>query len=175
MSDDPRYPIGRYEPPASITADHRRTWLGQVEDLPEMLDRAVDGLVDEQLDTRYRDGGWTLRQVVHHIPDSHTNAYVRFRLALTEDGPRIKDYREARWAELPDARSGPIESSLVLVKALHDRWIRLLREMSDEDWQRFYDHPEYGAYPLDRALGLYAWHGRHHLAHITGLRDRRGW
>ncbi|MEX0821813.1 MAG: bacillithiol transferase BstA [Rhodothermales bacterium] len=175
MSDASRYPIGKYKPPTSISADDRHAWIQQIADLPIMLDRAVRELDETQLDTPYREGGWTVRQVVHHIPDSHINAYVRFRLTLTEDTPRIKPYKEDRWAELSDARSGPIALSMALTRVLHERWVYLLRAISEEEWSRAYEHPDGGTVPLSRALGLYAWHGRHHLAHITGLRERRGW
>lgn len=175
MSDDPRYPIGPFQAPASVSAAEREAWIRQIEQLPGMLVRAVDGLNEDQLDTPYRDGGWTLRQVVHHLPDSHMNAYVRFRLALTEDAPRIKPYRESRWAELADARSAPVDPSLELTAALHERWVILLRALSSDDWARHFEHPDSGPFPLTRALAMYAWHGRHHLAHITSLREREGW
>lgn len=175
MLDDPRYPIGRFQAPPSVSAEDRRAWIDQIDELPKMLHRAVEGLVDEQLDTRYREDGWTIRQVVHHVADSHLNAYARFRLSLTEDTPRIKPYLEARWAELADARLGPVDLSLELTAALHERWVYLLRAMSDEDWKRGYDHPQDGHVPLSRALGIYAWHGRHHLAHISSVRERQGW
>lgn len=170
-----RYPIGRFQPPDTVATAQREQWIEEIAYHPQGLRDAVQNLSDSQLDTPYRPEGWTLRQVVHHIPDSHANAYVRFRLALTEDVPRIKPYLEHRWAELDDARSAPIDDSLRLVEALHVRWVRLLRSMDEEDWLRAYDHPESGPVQLSRALGLYAWHGRHHAAHITTLRKRENW
>ncbi|MFL5381101.1 MAG: YfiT family bacillithiol transferase [Longimicrobiaceae bacterium] len=173
--DDPRYPVGRYTPPDEITAEQRKVWIGQIAEAPAKLRDAVRGLSDEQLDTPYRDGGWTVRQVVHHVPDSHMNAFVRFKLALTEDTPAIKTYDEAEWARLPDVRETPIETSLTLLDALHERWLHLLRAMDEEQWQRAFRHPEWGEIRIDQTLGLYAWHGRHHVAHVTGLRERQGW
>ncbi len=175
MSDELRYPIGTFEAPPSVSSEDRRLWIQQIAELPFMLRRAVDGLDESQLDTPYREGGWTVRQVVHHIPDSHMNAYIRFRWSLTEDAPRIKSYDQDRWAELRDARSAPIELSLALTHSLHERWVYLLRAMSEEEWDRGFEHPDSGPYPLIRALGMYAWHGRHHLAQITMLRERKGW
>ena len=136
---------------------------------------AVAGLDDRQLDTPYRPGGWTVRQVVHHYADSHANSYVRFRLALTEDAPVIKPYDEQRWAELPDAKSAPISVSLTLLSALHQRWVLLLRSLDDQTFARTFIHPELGEMRLDKTLGLYAWHCHHHVAHITNLRARQGW
>lgn len=175
MHDELKYPIGRFRPPSSASPREREVWIDQIDELPVALRAATAGLDDHQLDTSYRDGGWTVRQVVHHIPDSHLNSYVRFRLALTEDTPRVKPYDEGRWAELDDARTGPIEESLALTDALHARWVRLLRSMNEHDWSRAVDHPESGHYPLVKMLALYAWHGRHHVAHITDLRARKGW
>jgi uncharacterized damage-inducible protein DinB len=143
--------------------------------LPERLGAALSGLSDAQLDTPYREGGWTVRQLVHHIADSHLNSYVRFRLALTEDWPTIKPYDEARWAELPDARLLPIEPSLLLVESLHKRWVGLLEAMSEDDFGKGFHHPERGSQDLATTLALYDWHARHHTAHITGLRARKGW
>jgi uncharacterized damage-inducible protein DinB len=134
----------------------------------------VGGLREQQLDTPYRPGGWTVRQVVHHVPDSHMNAYVRFKLALTEDAPTIKPYAEDRWAKLSDS-SAPLETSLTLLENLHSRWVLLLRSLSEEDWGRTFRHPELGVRRLDQTLGLYAWHGLHHTAHVTSLRQRMGW
>jgi hypothetical protein len=136
---------------------------------------AVEGLTNEQLDTPYRFGGWTVRQVVHHVPDSHLNSYVRFKLALTEDTPTIKPYDEAAWARLADTATVETETSLALLESLHDRWVRLLESMSDADFKRSFLHPELGLARLDQNLALYAWHGKHHVAHITALRDRMGW
>lgn len=135
----------------------------------------MKGLRDAQLDTPYREGGWTVRQVAHHVPDSHMNAYVRFRLALTEERPTIKTYEEARWAELADAKTAPVEVSLALLEPLHERWVRLLRSLSAGDLARTFTHPEHGVRTLEWMLFLYAWHGRHHTAHITELRKQKGW
>jgi uncharacterized damage-inducible protein DinB len=172
---DPRYPVGRFEAPAQITEDDREGFIHQIEETPSRLREAVAGLTLEELDTPYREGGWTVRQVVHHVPDSHLNAYVRFRLALTEDQPTIKPYMQERWAELPDARTAPIDLSLALLDSLHQRWVALLRSFTPEQWKRSFLHPELGVVPLDRNLALYAWHGRHHVGHITSLRQRMGW
>ena len=174
MTVDLRYPIGQYTPLADADAATYARLIDEIERLPNELRAASAGLSDAQLDTPYRDGGWTVRQVVHHVPDSHVNAYVRFKLALTEDTPRIKPYEEARWAKLPDARL-PIGVSLALLDALHERWVVLLRSLAPEDWERAYDHPDNGVTTLRAALGVYAWHGRHHVAHVTGLRERMGW
>ena len=165
---DPRYPIGKFETPAlPLSETERARLIEEIAELPSRLAAAVRGLDEARLDRPYRPGGWTIRQVVHHVPDSHMNAYIRFRLALTEDTPPIKPYEEARWAELSDAASGPVGVSLTLLEALHTRWVALLRSMRASDWTRGYRHPELGAVSLDKALALYAWHGRHHLAHIT--------
>jgi uncharacterized damage-inducible protein DinB len=175
MTTDLRYPIGKFQRPSSSTAEDRRRRIEEIAGLPAALRAAVDGLSPEQLDTPYRPGGWTVRQLVHHVPDSHINAYVRFRLALTEDTPRIKPYEEARWAELPDARSLPPDVSLALLDALHDRWVTLLSALPGDAWARGIDHPENGPMTLDVLLAMYAWHGRHHVAHVTALRERMGW
>jgi DinB superfamily len=170
-----QYPIGKYEPPVTITAEHRSEWIAQLEQLASKLRQAVADLSDAELDTPYRAGGWTVRQVVHHLPDSHLNSYIRFRLALTEDTPTIKPYAEAKWAELADAKLAPIGPSLNLLESLHLRLTTLLRSLTDADFARAFRHPELGEKRLDWTLGLYAWHSRHHLAHITNLRDRNGW
>ncbi|HLB54990.1 MAG TPA: putative metal-dependent hydrolase [Gemmatimonadales bacterium] len=173
---DPRYPIGKLTIPGEITPVHREGWIGEIADAPGQLRTAVHGLGEAQFDTPYREGGWTVRQVVHHLPDSHLNAYVRFKLALTEDNPVVKPYQEARWAELPDTRDTTIGVSLVLLEALHRRWVVLLRAMAEADWGRTFFHPEQQkSLRLDRVLAMYAWHGRHHVGHITALRDRMGW
>lgn len=172
---DPRFPAGRFTPPATITPQDRERFLWEIEEAPARLREAVSGLGDEQLDTPYRDGGWTVRQVVHHVPDSHLNSYVRFRLALTEEEPTIRPYFEDRWAELTDARTAPVEVSLGLLESIHRRWALLLRSLTDEQWALRFRHPELGVVPLDRNLALYAWHGRHHVAHVTSLRERKGW
>ena len=172
---DLQYPVGRFEFPREVSSEDRARFIQEIADTPANLRAAVAGLSAEQLDTPYRPGGWTVRQVVHHVPDSHMNSYVRFRLALTEDEPTIKPYDEARWAELPDSRKGRIETSLALLESLHERWVLLLRSLSDGDFRRQFRHPELGAVSLEKNLALYAWHGRHHVAHITSLRERMGW
>lgn len=172
--EDLRYPIGDFSFPASTTAEQRAEWIADIEKAPALLRAAVAGLTREQLTTPYRPGGWTVHQVVHHIPDSHLNSFVRFKLALTEDNPTIKAYDEARWAQLADYE-GDHEASLILLESLHERWVRLLRSMTDADYKRAFQHPERGPVRLDQNLGLYSWHGRHHVAHITRLRERMGW
>lgn len=173
---DPRYPIGRFEwKGGEATPSERLERIQQIAACPSGLRAAVRGLDDKQLDTPYRAGGWTVRQVVHHVPDSHMNAYVRFKLGLTEDSPTIKPYEEDRWAQLPDSRSAPIEGSLDLLEHLHARWVTVLRAMRDTDFSRTIKHPESGVQPLDRMLALYAWHGKHHIAHVTSLRQQNGW
>jgi hypothetical protein len=171
MSTDLRYPIGRF----AYAGQHRAEWLDQIASLPAEMKAAVAGLTDAQLDTPYREGGWTLRQVVHHTADSHMNSYVRFRLALTEQEPTINTYEEQLWAELDDAKAEPVDTSLQLLEVLHRRWVRMLRTLDDAQWQKAFIHPANGRTELDKALGLYAWHGRHHVAHITSLRERMGW
>jgi hypothetical protein len=172
---DPRYPIGKAQLEPRLTDEKRRELIDQIEEAPVRLRAAVAGLTPEQLDTPYREGGWTVRQVAHHVPDSHLNAYIRFKLALTEDQPPIKTYDEARWAELPDTRSVPVEVSLALLENLHLRWVVLLRALSAADFEKTLQHPDWGVITLDQLLGIYAWHGRHHAAHVTALREREGW
>ncbi len=172
---DVRYPIGPFTPPTETTRASRLEAIAKVAETPSRLRAAVAGLDEDQLDAPYRPGGWTLRQVVHHVPDSHVNAYVRVKLALTESGPVIKPYDEAAWATLADTSRVPIETSLSLLDALHVRWVALLRSMRDEDFLREYVHPETGRHTLDYLLALYAWHGPHHVAHITTTRSRNGW
>ncbi len=172
---DLSYPIGKPDLPSTIDAARRREYIAQIAQAPRWFRDAVKGLNDAQLDTTYRPGGWTVRQVVHHVADSHMNAYIRFRLALTEDNPTIKAYNEKTWAELADAKSQPVEVSLQLIEAMHKRWVVLLEAIPDADFGRTFLHPERGAMRLDTNLALYAWHGRHHSAHITGLRERMGW
>jgi DinB superfamily len=173
---DPRYPIGPFRFDGRSDQRQRESWIGEIASAPGQLRAAVAGLTPPQLDTPYRDKGWTVRQVVHHVPDSHLNAYIRIKLALTEAEPTIKPYDEARWAELPDARSTPIETSLTLLECLHRRWVLLLRELKPGDFERRFHHPEQGrSIGLEEVLALYAWHGRHHVAHITSLRSRMGW
>lgn len=172
---DLRYPVGKFRWPEKITDEDRGQYIQQIEETPAKLREAVRGLNDRQLDTPYREGGWTVRQVVHHLPDSHLNAYLRFKLALTESEPTIKPYEQQLWAELPDAKTAPIEMSLQLLESLHQRWVLMLETMKPEDFARKFRHPELGEVTLDRNLSLYAWHGRHHAAHITSLRKRMGW
>ncbi len=174
-TEDSRYPIGRFRPPASIDENLRALWIGDLEQLPGQLREIAADLDAPQLDTAYREGGWTARQVVHHLADSHLNSYSRFRLALTEDTPAIKGYEEAAWAELEDAKSAEVDISLTLLDALHRRWVLLLRSMTDAEFARSFVHPQLGPVRLASALGLYAWHGRHHLAHVSNLRARNGW
>jgi uncharacterized damage-inducible protein DinB len=162
---DPRFPIGRFSYVPAQSAGERKQRIDTLRALPQQITEAVAGLTDAQLDTPYREGGWTVRQLLHHIPDSHLNAYVRLKLALTENNPTIKAYDEAAWAKLPDS-AGPVEPSLQLLEALHTRWTALLDALTDEQWQRTLQHPEAGPMTLDKALGLYEWHSRHHLAHI---------
>lgn len=170
-----RFPTGRFKRPTEYDDRQRVQHIATLASTPGRLRDAVRGLDDAQLDTPYRAGGWTVRQVVHHVPDSHMNSYVRFRLALTEDTPTIKPYFEDRWAELPDAKAMPVEPSLILLESLHERWVSLLRSMRPDDFARTLSHPEHGVLPLDFFLALYAWHGPHHVAQITALRDRMGW
>jgi hypothetical protein len=176
MMEDLRYPIGRFHFDGQVTPALRERWIGEIAATPGALRAAVAGLTPEQLDTPYREHGWTLRQVVHHVPDSHLNAYTRIKLALTEDEPQIKPYDEARWAELPDVQAAPVETSLTLLECLHRRWVLLLRALGPRDFARRFRHPELGrSLGLDEVLAMYAWHGRHHVAHITSLRSRMGW
>lgn len=173
--NDLRYPIGRFVVDSAVTDDKRRGWIRQIADAPAALRRGVSGLTDRQFDTPYRPGGWTVRQVVHHVPDSHLNAYCRFKFALTEDNPTIKAYDEALWANVADTARTPPEVSLSLLDALHHRWVILLESMTPQDFARPLYHPEHGGITLDWMLQLYAWHGRHHAAHITELRKRERW
>ena len=176
MSDSLRYPIGPFVAPSQVSKDERNAYIEEIAYLPSKIEEAVDSLTDAQLDTPYREGGWTVRQVVHHLPDSHLNAYTRFRLTLTEDQPTIRPYREDRWAELADAQQGPITLSLPLLTSLHRRWVVLLQSLTDKDFARAYVHPDQDQpVRLDVALANYAWHGTHHLAHITTLKERKAW
>jgi uncharacterized damage-inducible protein DinB len=173
---DLRYPVGKFDWNAPVSQSDYPRLIAAIADTPGALRSAVAGLSPDQLETRYRPGGWTVKQLVHHIPDSHMNAYCRFKLALTEDEPMIKPYEEAKWAELPDSQRVPIEVSLDLLDALHQRWVALLRSMDNADFNRGFRHPERdGVLALSHVLALYAWHGRHHVAHITSLRKREGW
>lgn len=172
---DPRYPVGKFQREVEPTPERRREWIEAIAETPARFRAAVEGLSDEQLDTPYREGGWTVRQLAHHVPDSHMNALIRFKLGLTEDNPLIKTYDEARWAELADVRATPVETSLRTLELLHERWVALLRSLTDEQWARTIQHPEWGPMRLETMLALYAWHGRHHVAHVTALRERMGW
>jgi uncharacterized damage-inducible protein DinB len=172
---DPRYPIGKFEMPEKITPDLRTEAIRDIAAVPEKMRAAVKGLNDAQLDTPYREGGWTVRQVVHHVADSHMNAYIRWRLALTEKEPTIKPYEESAWAKLEDAAHAPAEVSLRLLESLHDRWVRLLRSVKTEEFARTLVHPDFGVKTADWLLFLYSWHGKHHTGHITELRNAKGW
>ncbi|MGA2213254.1 MAG: YfiT family bacillithiol transferase [Bryobacteraceae bacterium] len=173
--NDLRYPVGEFRFPDLVSAEDLVLFIRQIAQAPADLRRAVAGLTDAQLDTPYRPRGWTVRQLAHHVPDSHINSYTRFRLALTEQEPVIKPYDEKRWAELPDSRTLPVEMSLALLENLHARWVPLLRSLSGAEWKRCFRHPELGLVSLENNAALYAWHGRHHVAHITALRSRMGW
>lgn len=172
---DLRFPIGKLQLPERFDAAWRAGAIEAIAATPAQLAASVAGWSDERLDTPYRPGGWTVRQVVHHLPDSHMNAYVRFKLALTEREPAIKAYDEAAWATLADTRTVPVRVSLDLLEALHTRWLGVLRSMSESDFARTLLHPEHGQRTLDQMLATYAWHGRHHVAHITSLASRSGW
>lgn len=173
--NDLRYPLGKFHYDGPLSSRQQDAFLDAIAKTPANLRTAVHGLSDSQLDTPYRPDGWTVRQVVHHVPDSHLNSYVRFKLALTEDAPTIKPYGEDRWAELADSKATPIEVSLTLLDSLHDRWVRLLRSLTAEQWKRTFRHPEMGPMTLEKTLALYAWHGPHHVAHVTELRKRMSW
>ena len=172
---DPRYPIGRFSYRPETTAEDRSAYIEAIADAPGALRVACQDLSPSQLDTPYRNGGWTPRQVVHHVFDSHCNAWIRFRLALTEDHPRVTAYQESMWAELPDTFEVPINVSLNLLDGLHERLVVMLRHLDTADWKRTLDHPENGSMTVDMLLQMYAWHGAHHIAHITRLRERNGW
>ena len=172
---DPRYPTGKFNWSGSSTVEERSRFIDAIAAVPQLMRSAAAGLNSSQLDTPYREGGWTVRQVVHHVPDSHMNSYIRFKLALTEHEPTIKPYNEAVWAELTDARTAPIEPSLNLLEGLHHRWTLLLRSLSAEDVKRKFYHPELGVVTIEQYIALYAWHGKHHVAHIMSLRERQGW
>jgi uncharacterized damage-inducible protein DinB len=172
---DPRYPIGRFTPDAAPTPETRTRHIAEMADLPQRFRNAVSGLSDTQLSTPYRDGGWTVRQLIHHVPDSHLNAYIRCKLALTEDSPTIKPYDQEAWANLADSALTPAEVSLSLLEAVHTRWVTLLRALTSDDFQRKFNHPETGVQSVDSTVALYAWHGNHHLGHVTALRERMKW
>ncbi|MBV4358412.1 YfiT family bacillithiol transferase [Pinibacter aurantiacus] len=173
--EDLRYPIGKFEPqPFSI--EQLKRWADDIRYLPDLLENAILNLDEAQLQTPYRDGGWTIQQVVHHVPDSHMTAYIRFKLALTEDNPTIKPYDEAAWALLPDVENIPINISITLLHALHNRWHNLVINIKDEDWNRTVFHPEHNKeISLWNLLGMYAWHGKHHVMHVVRLRERMNW
>ena len=172
---DLQYPVGRFSYSGSLSAEDRARSIAALRELPSRLRAAVEGLSENQLDTPYRPGGWTVRQVVHHVADSHMNSFVRFRLALTEDNPTVKPYDEKLWAELEDSRAEEAEVSLVLIDALHRRWVRMLESLTDAEWSRTYLHPDDGLVTVEKALAIYDWHGRHHTAHVVSLRERMGW
>jgi len=172
---DLRYPVGPFEFAGALSDGQRQDLIDQIAATPMKMRAAVEGLSDEQLNTPYRPEGWTVRQVVHHVPDSHLNSYIRFKLALTEEHPTIKAYDENVWANLDDARNAPLNISLDLLEALHGRWVLFLRSLKEKDFQRTFNHPEIGTVSVDKNIALYAWHGRHHAAHITSLRERMGW
>jgi uncharacterized damage-inducible protein DinB len=174
-TDTLRFPVGRFARQPQVDAATRQRLIDEIARTPEQMAAAVMNLSPAQLDTPYRDGGWTVRQVVHHVVDSHLNAYIRMRLALTEQMPTIKSYDEKLWGELADSRSAPVELSVPFLAALHARWVWWLRTLNDGDFARGVQHPERGPMSIDDLLQLYGWHGRHHVAHITGLRDRMGW
>lgn len=175
MTTELSYPIGKFKWEGDATDEKRQQFIDEIASTPSRLRAAVEGLSQEQIDTPYRPGGWTVRQVAHHLADSHLNSYIRFRLALTEHEPTVKPYDENQWAELSDARTAPVELSLALLESLHERWVLLLRSLKAEDFERAFRHPDLGLMSLDKNLGLYSWHGSHHIAHITALRERQGW
>src|SRR5512140_3121436 len=172
---DLAYPIGKFQYAGSSTPDQRAQYIRESAEAPAHLRAAIGGLNEQKLNTPYRPGGWTVRQVVHHVPESHMNAYVRFKLGLTEDNPTVKPYNEKRWSEMPDVATTPLEVSLALLENLHKRWVILLKALTPADLERTMVHPELGQVKLDRYLAMYAWHSRHHVAHITSLRQRNGW
>jgi hypothetical protein len=172
---DLRYPIGPFTYDPASAESLRAGRLLAIEQAPGLLAKAVSGLGDARLDTPYRDGGWTVRQVVHHLADSHMHSYIRMKFAIAETNPQVRPYHENRWAEMSDARTADVATSLALLEALHRRWVLWLRALGPEDWPRTFLHPENGEISLDRALAYYAWHGRQHTAHVTGLRQRMGW
>lgn len=172
---DPRYPIGKFIFDGTVDVAQRNKWISEIASQPARLCEAVAGLSDTQLDTPYREGGWSVRQVVHHVPDSHMNAYIRFKLAVTENNPTIKPYDEGAWATLPDSTL-PVEVSLKLLESVHERWVVILNHMTEQEFEKTYFHPEsQKTFVLDKVLGLYAWHGNHHIAHITELKKRMNW
>ena len=177
MTTDLRYPVGKYQRPKDeLPAAERATMMDAIAATPAAMRAATRGLNGKQLDTPYREDGWTVRQVVHHVADSHMNAYIRFKLGLTEDFPAVKPYDEAKWAEMPDGKSDLVEDSLTIIELIHKRWLMVLRGMKPADFLRKLNHPEWKEPPdLDAMLAMYAWHGKHHVAHVTSLREREGW
>lgn len=172
---DPRYPIGKYEP-QPFSENQKLEWLSDIKFLPQLLENAIENLDEAQLNTSYREGGWTVTQLIHHVADSHLNAYCRFKLGLTEINPSIRPYQEKLWAELRDVATLPVNVSLTLLHALHTRWYAAIRDLEDEGWNRTVLHPEHNrTFTLWHLLGMYAWHGKHHVSHITTLRKNRGW
>jgi uncharacterized damage-inducible protein DinB len=174
MSEDVRFPNGKFDKNTNVTPELREEFVQTIAQLPANLEQTISGLSDAQLDTPYRPEGWTVRQTVHHIADSHLNSFVRFKLALTEDVPTIRPYAEDRWAKLADSRL-PIDASLKIIEGVHARWIAILRSMTEADFQKQLNHPDSGAWTLEKMLALYGWHSRHHTAHITKLRERNNW
>ncbi len=174
MSEDLRFPIGKFDKNFEVTPELRQQCIQTISDLPKNLKSATDSLSDEQLDTPYRPEGWSVRQTIHHVADSHLNAYIRFKLAMTEDAPTIRPYYEDRWAELADSQM-PIDVSMKIIEGVHSRWTNMLNSMSDEDFKKLLIHPESGEWTLEKMLGLYDWHSKHHTAHITKLRERENW
>lgn len=173
---DPRYPIGPFRPSGrALTADERQAHIDTIERHPAKMRAAVEGLGQAQLDTPYREGGWTVRQVVHHVVDSHVNSYIRFKLAVTEDGPTICTYDQDAWSKFPDARTAPVEGSLAMLDALHARWVAFLRDLEPGDFGRTLHHPEEGDIDVDFLVEMYGWHCRHHEGHVTAVREREGW
>lgn len=175
MPEDLRYPVGKFEFPQSVSDSDRKSMIEEIAETPGRLYEAVTALEQEQLETPYRPGGWTVRQVVHHLPDSHLNSYIRFKRAVTEDEPTVNAYDEAAWAELADARGGDVLDSLQLLESLHARWVIFLRSLGANELARTFKHPELGSVSVAQNIALYAWHGRHHVAHINAVRRREGW
>ena len=173
--EDPRYPIGRFSLDKEVTQEKRQRWIRDIGHAPELLRKATTGLTQAQLDTPYREDGWTVRQVVHHLADSHMNSFIRTKLALTEETPTIKPYDQNAWVTSADVQGMDIAASLSLLEGLHARFVALLSSLRPEDFARTFNHPESGSATLDRQLQIYAWHGKHHTAHITSLRARNGW
>ena len=175
MEKDPRYPIGKYEA-QPFSESQKKKWIVDIQFLPNELEQAIENLDEAQLHTPYRDGGWTVHQLVHHIADSHMNSFIRFKLALTEDNPTIKPYDENAWSEMADVQKEPINVSITLIYALHKRWLTLLQNMSDTDFEKTLFNPQRrGQLTLWEMLGIYAWHGKHHVAHIKTLKENKGW